>query len=203
MKGGKRIKEQFKDLPYSLGAASLAILLGVGQGIIKTGEGILMSNRIGVGGAFDFGIGNSRDFISDYVEIKELLKNLKKNNTKVILYRLQQKGLIEKNNEQYKLTLLGLKYFKKIQKNNKKKEWDGKWRIVMFDVPEKIKKERDWLRFKLFELEYKPFQKSVFIGKWPLSKELYKEIIDKKLKNHIRIITIGEIDDEKIFSKFK
>ena len=73
----------------------------------------------------------------------------------------------------------------------------------MFDVPEKIKKEREWLRFKLFGLEYKPFQKSVFIGKWPLSKELYKEIIDKKLKNHIRIITIGEIDDEKIFSEFE
>jgi len=204
MRGGKRIKEQLKDLPYSLGAASLAILFGVGRGIIKTGEGILIRDKMGVSGAFDWGMENSGDFISNYVEIKKAFKDLTENNSRVILYRLRKKGLIGKKNNEYKLTFLGLKYFKKIKQNNikNKKEWDGKWRIVMFDIPEKIKKEREWLRFKLFELEYRSFQKSVFIGKWPLSEELYKEIIDKKLKNHIRIITVGEIDDERIFSEF-
>ena len=148
MRGGKRIKEQLKDLPYSLGAASLAILFGVGRGIIKTGEGILIRDKMGVSGAFDWGMENSGDFISNYVEIKKAFKDLTENNSRVILYRLRKKGLIGKKNNEYKLTFLGLKYFKKIKQNNikNKKEWDGKWRIVMFDIPEKIKKEREWLR---------------------------------------------------------
>ena len=75
MRGGKRIKEQLKDLPYSLGAASLAILFGVGRGIIKTGEGILIRDKMGVSGAFDWGMENSGDFISNYVEIKKAFKD--------------------------------------------------------------------------------------------------------------------------------
>ena len=201
----KVLKEQLKDLPYDLGAASLAILFGVGNGFIKSLEGMLMINKMGPGGAFDWGMNNSRDFISDYLEIKKILKNLKENNSRVILHRLRQKNLIEKKNNQFKLTSLGVKYFNKLLKINDKKEskrWDGKWRIVMFDIPEKIKNERYWLRFKLFELGYKTLQKSVFIGKYPLTEELYKRILVKKLKNYIRIITVGEIDDENIFLKF-
>ncbi|MBU2540227.1 hypothetical protein KJ786_03640 [Patescibacteria group bacterium] len=31
----------------------------------------------------------------------------------------------------------------------KKQTWDGKWRLVVFDIPEKIKKGRDALRHKI------------------------------------------------------
>jgi DNA-binding PadR family transcriptional regulator len=202
----KILKEQLKDLPYSLGAASLAMLFSIGQGIFKAGEGILeaKSRRMGVGGAFDWGMKNSGDFVSDYLEIKQALKNLTENNSRVILYRLQKKGLVERSKKDYKLTSLGLKYFKKIKQSNdeNKKKWDGKWRIASFDIPEKIKQEREWMRSKLFEAEYKMLQKSVFIGKRPLSEKLYKEILAKKLRDYIRMITVGEIDDENIFSKF-
>ena len=97
-----------------------------------------------------------------------------------------------------------MRYFKKIKQNNieKKKEWDGKWRIVMFDVPEKYRKERNWLRFQLFGFEYQQLQKSVFLGKWPLTEDFFSEIVKRKLNNFIRLITIGEIDDEKILKSF-
>jgi CRISPR/Cas system-associated endoribonuclease Cas2 len=202
----KILKEQLKDLPYSLGAASLAILFDIGRGIFKAGEGILeaKSRKMGVGGAFDWGMKNSGDFVSDYFEIKMAIKNLTENNSRVILHRLEKKGLVEKSDRDYRLTSLGLKYFKKIKQSNdeNKKKWDSKWRIVSFDIPEKIKREREWMRFKLFEAGYKTLQKSVFIGKRPLSRELYKEILSRRLKDYIRIITFGENDDEEIFSKF-
>ena len=182
----------------------MAILFGVGQGIIMTGKGFFVGNKVGIGGAFDWATKNSGDFISDYIEIKETLKNLTENNSRVVLHRLQRKGLIEKKNNECKLTLLGLRYFKKIKQNNieKKKEWDGKWRIVMFDVPEKYRKERNWLRFQLFGFEYQQLQKSVFLGKWPLTEDFFSEIVKRKLNNFIRLITIGEIDDEKILKSF-
>lgn len=41
--------------------------------------------------------------------------------------------------------------------------WDGKWRIVFFDIPEKQRKARDALREKLKELGFCEMQKSVFI----------------------------------------
>src|SRR3989344_2620599 len=42
-------------------------------------------------------------------------------------------------------------------------KWDGKWRIVIFDIPEKMKRAREVLREKLRELGFKELQKRVFI----------------------------------------
>ena len=45
----------------------------------------------------------------------------------------------------------------------RKKRWDKKWRLVLFDIQESKKKLRDALRRKLKELGFLEFQKSVFI----------------------------------------
>src|SRR3989344_8123770 len=45
--------------------------------------------------------------------------------------------------------------------------WDDKWRIVMFDVPEPIKKVRDSLRMHFKSMGFYEFQKSVFVHPYP------------------------------------
>ena len=45
--------------------------------------------------------------------------------------------------------------------------WDGKWRLVMFDVPEKRKKVRDTLRMLLRSAGFVFFQDSVWIQPYP------------------------------------
>ena len=45
--------------------------------------------------------------------------------------------------------------------------WDGKWRIVMFDVPEKRKKIRDTLRMLLRSAGFIHFQDSAWIQPYP------------------------------------
>ena len=203
------LKELLKDLPYSFGAASLAVILGIGQGVITAAGGIPINKKIGkkmgIAGSTDWALRNSRDFISDYIDIKEILKNLTKNNSFVILNRLQNKGLVEKKDNKYILTFLGLKYFKRIKQKNSDREikkWDGRWRVVMFDIPEKLRKERNWLRHQLYGLEYQLIQKSVFLGKWPLTEDFFNEITERRLNNFIRLITVGEIDDEEILKSF-
>src|SRR3990167_7009580 len=52
------------------------------------------------------------------------------------------------------------------------KRWDGKWRIVLFDIPEPKKKIRDSLRRKLKALGFLEFQKSVFIYPFPCRDEI-------------------------------
>jgi len=42
-------------------------------------------------------------------------------------------------------------------------KWDGYWRIVIFDIPEKFKKARSALSKKIKDLGFFPLQKSVFI----------------------------------------
>lgn len=45
----------------------------------------------------------------------------------------------------------------------KPKEWDKKWRLLMFDIPEKRKIAREALRGKLRELGFCKFQQSIWI----------------------------------------
>lgn len=51
--------------------------------------------------------------------------------------------------------------------------WDGKWRIVVFDIPEKCKKAREAFRSKIQELGFYQFQKSVWVYPYPC-----RDIID-------------------------
>lgn len=51
-------------------------------------------------------------------------------------------------------------------------KWDGKWRIVVFDIPEKKRSARDIFRRKLKELEFVEFQKSVWAHKYPCLREV-------------------------------
>lgn len=44
-----------------------------------------------------------------------------------------------------------------------RKVWDGKWRIVVFDISEKERKKRDSLRLKLVSLGFGKLQESVYI----------------------------------------
>src|SRR3989344_2046208 len=46
---------------------------------------------------------------------------------------------------------------------NTKKRWDGTWRLVIFDIPEKFKQARFALQCKLLDLEFYPYQRSVYV----------------------------------------
>ena len=41
--------------------------------------------------------------------------------------------------------------------------WKGKWQVVIYDIPEKLKKGRESFRYKLKELGFYEWQKSVFV----------------------------------------
>ena len=49
----------------------------------------------------------------------------------------------------------------------KPKKWDNKWRLVMFDIPEKRKKIRNLLRFHLKKIGFIQIQGSVWVYPYP------------------------------------
>lgn len=172
----------------------MALLLGLAERGASTLIDLLELKhpRMGMAGAMEKGL-KGKSFWDYYREMKEL----KENSARTILWRLQKKGLVENKKGSYLPTLKGLNFIKRYQEENKKIPWDNKWRIIMFDIPEKRRKDRNWLRSRLANLEYKLLQKSVFIGKQPLAEDLFEELINRNLYQNIKLITVGEIDDEK------
>jgi len=55
---------------------------------------------------------------------------------------------------------------------NRPKKWDGRWRIVIFDIPEKKKAARDALRQKFTKIGMFQLQKSVFVYPFDCKKEV-------------------------------
>ncbi len=70
----------------------------------------------------------------------------------------------------------------------KTKKWDGKWRIVIFDVPESRKSVRDGLRYHLKRLGFSEFQKSVFAIPYPCEDEIVTLINLMGLKDYVRYL---------------
>lgn len=185
-------------IPQKIGFMSLAILIGLAEGVVIGASGILEGPKSNIGRAYDKTT-NRKTLMERY----EDLKNFKSKSARTVLWRLTRKGLIEKRDGNYFLTTLGLEFLKRQKKKSVESKWDGKWRIIMFDIPEKIKTERQRLRSQLLSLNYHMLQKSVFIGKQPLKREIMEEIIQKDLNKHVRLITVGEIDDESVLENFE
>jgi hypothetical protein len=93
---------------------------------------------------------------------------------------LRRHGLIEtfvKNKERFiEITGKGLKRIEKIENNQlqieRSKKWDGKWRIVIFDIPNKLKNARDIFRAKLLNLEFEKIQESVYVYPFECKKNI-------------------------------
>src|SRR3989339_1876799 len=51
-------------------------------------------------------------------------------------------------------------------------KWDGEWRIVIFDIPERFKKAREALRNKLEDIGFIKLQESVFVFPYKCEDEI-------------------------------
>lgn len=107
-------------------------------------------------------------------------KNYYPSEVKKTLNRLQTQQLISINYEEKETKIELLEKGRKrmlsyeignLKLNNSK--WDGVWRVIVFDIPEKKRVARDFLRSKLRELGFYQFQKSVLITPWDC-----KDIVD-------------------------
>jgi CRISPR/Cas system-associated endoribonuclease Cas2 len=77
--------------------------------------------------------------------------------------------------------------------------WDGKWRLVFFDVPEKRKSTRQILRRKLIELGFYRLQDSVFIFPYPCAEFISLAHEAWQLEKCLRFAIVSEIDREDFF----
>ena len=79
---------------------------------------------------------------------------------------------------------------------SKPKHWDGKWRMVMFDLPVRYNKARHSLRFKLKQLGFVQFQKSVWIYPYPCVDEILFIADYYKVGKYVEVLTVSEINND-------
>lgn len=171
-----------------MGRLGLAILKYIENNGRITAKEFLSTRRSGLGATM-----GRLQVAPDVQSIYNDLKEADNNSLRTVVWRLKQKGLLRQKNGSLSVTNSGQEA---IDQTNTKKNWDGKWRMVFFDIPEKEKAKRNWLRKRLNEQNFRIIQKSVFVGKYPLGQDIFERIHEMGLSKNVRMITIGEIDDE-------
>ena len=74
--------------------------------------------------------------------------------------------------------------------------WDKKWRIVIFDIPEKFKKSRDALSRTLKRMGFYQLQKSVFVHPFECRTEVDFVVEFFSMHKFVRRILAENIDNE-------
>lgn len=113
------------------------------------------------------------------------------------IYRLHRDGLIDKNKDGWAITQKGKEYAKKkfdslAQFESPFPKDASKDLLVIFDIPETQKSEREWFRRHLKRFDYEMIQRSVWVGPSPLPKEFVAYTKEIGLKNTIKTFKLAK-----------
>lgn len=137
--------------------------------------------------------------------IKKDWKEIEKQSLRRAIKSLYQSKLIkEKQNSDGTTTIIltdqgkqkALTYDLDNMEIKKPQKWDKKWRVVLFDIPDRIKKIRDALRFHLKNLGFYEFQESVFVHPYNCKDEVDYLIEFYDIRRFVRFIIAESIDNE-------
>lgn len=123
-----------------------------------------------------------------------------------MLYRLKNDNLIEEkfkgNSLCVHLTQKGRQYFEMLKKRrvnalpdtsySESGQKDGKFAIVVFDIPESERRKRAWLRLALRNIGFKLIQKSVWAGKVKIPKDFLNDLKELQLIEFVEIFEISK-----------
>jgi len=112
------------------------------------------------------------------------------------LQRLRIRGFIELIEDQeliIRLTDKGREKAVLAQLQSSGGEWDGKWRVVIFDVPEKRRTARDLLRYSLKSWGFTPWQQSVWVTKKNCTAALRKYIQNIGIEDWVMVLESDNI----------
>ena len=107
-------------------------------------------------------------------------------------YLLQKKGYIKKGKiGEYFITVKGQIFLEKGRDVLRKFETDKNEKspkdlLVVYDIEEQRKKERDWFRYHLKKFHFVMIQRSVWVGPSPLPKEFKDYIKEIKLGDNFK-----------------
>jgi len=119
------------------------------------------------------------------------LQSYNKESVRNNFYYLDKNGFIEKSGNNYIINKNGKDYLNKNKKLQLKNfgvvENKGpKNLLLLYDIPENKKNERDWFRRTLIKFSFIMIQRSVWVGPSPLPKEFLEYVKSIGLKDSIK-----------------
>ncbi|OGE45070.1 hypothetical protein A3B39_03290 [Candidatus Daviesbacteria bacterium RIFCSPLOWO2_01_FULL_37_10] len=136
------------------------------------------------------------DFTYHHYQYIYGIQELKKASLSKALQRLRQGGIIELIDDEqliYRLTDKGREKAILAELQSSDGSWDGKWRIVIFDIPEKRRAVRDLLRHNLKSWGFEHWQKSVWVSKKNCTNALRKYISNIGMENWVLVLETDNI----------
>lgn len=133
-----------------------------------------------------------------------LRSNFPKKNFSNELSRLKRDKFIEieKESESWRITKKGQEYIKRRQNSFSTFQFSfpkssPKNLLVMFDIPESQKAEREWFRLHLKKFGYEMIQRSVWVGPSPLPKDFLSYVKDIKLTECVKTFKLARSYQDK------
>ncbi len=149
---------------------------------------------------FEIGARITRESFQELLQAYKNKKYLKQS-----MSRLIERGFIVSEKSHFRITSDGISYFKKLATKEKRKiQWDGKWRIISFDVPGDYSKDRNRLRGLLQGFDFYQLQKSVWVCPNSVAGDFWKLIVGLNLHRFCKAMVVEIIDgDEHIKKHFR
>ncbi|MBP9686253.1 MAG: CRISPR-associated endonuclease Cas2 [Candidatus Doudnabacteria bacterium] len=122
--------------------------------------------------------------------------------------RLQQQGWISTEYVETKAILRLTKagkieaLLRHLQTISTQQKWDGKWRLIMFDIPEGARSVRHHMRQTLKAFGYVCLQASIYAHPYPLSSAAIELLKESGLTRYIRIARAEFEDDADLRKHF-
>ena len=112
-----------------------------------------------------------------------------------LVYYLKSRGYIKIDNLKNKKALIltkegASKALKASFKLDKKRRSDGKWTMLIFDIPENRRKLRGLLRSVIYNAGFKMLQKSVWISPYEVSDKIEKYLAIYNLDDYVKTFLV-------------
>lgn len=134
----------------------------------------------------------------NFAYLKRTIKRLEKQK----LIKIEQKD----NTQIVKIAQAGrqkiLKYTLETLKIKPPKVWDGKWRIVIYDIPDKKQYLRALIRGNLKNLGFLAIQESVYLIPFPCEEQIEFLRSFYNLGEHIKMIRADKIENERVYKEY-
>jgi DNA-binding transcriptional regulator PaaX len=106
------------------------------------------------------------------------------------IYRLKKRGILEDKNNVFYLSQKGKMFFQNPYRKVRGKPLKNNKILIIFDIPEKKKKVREWIRNQIKDWDFKMVQKSVWISYGPLPEEFSERLKFLKVDDGVKVYNL-------------
>lgn len=115
------------------------------------------------------------------------------------LARLKARGLVTSHGGIWKITGAGRRFLSspfryRAHRSDERGKGKKKDLVVAFDIPERFRAKRDWIRIELSYLGFVKLQQSVWLGPSPLPEDFVRSLQELDVLAFMRFFSAREVD---------